>query len=91
VDTRDPLSLLGLVTMGARMDGGALVVPDKAAAAIRWRLAHHRSTGINPEVAIRSCSVDVAFGDASETFGSFRIGYTVAVAGDGAVQVQLTD
>lgn len=92
VDLGDPLSLVRLMGLGIGMpSAGRFEVSPQAARAIHWRLANHRTSGINRELGIRACAVDVAYGKETEVIGSFVLGYTVRRTDDGKVYVQLLD
>jgi hypothetical protein len=92
IDRRDPLSRARLAALGVGMHpSGRFAISEERAGSLVWTLSNHRSTGINREVGIRSCSADVSYGTSSETVGRFPLHYTVGNTDDGRLYVQLID
>lgn len=90
VDVGDPLSVIRHMALGVGMQPtGRLSLSPDAARAIRWDLANHRTSAINRELGIRTCSVDVSYGQESDVIGSFVLQYSVGHTDDGEVYVRL--
>ena len=92
VDRGDPLALVRLMGLGVGMyPTGSFVVSEEAGRAIEWSLSNQRTSGINKDAGIRTCSADVSYGKQSEVVGSFVLGYTVSLTDAGDVYVQFLD